>query len=239
MGATNYSLTEWTTVIFCALLFLLTAWRFQRRYRQEARRQRTLTWPRATAELAGETDELVIAARDRHGAPIFYHAELSVAYTFYARGEKFTGKALAPELCRFNPAEAKIFLRSLAKQRRYEVCYNPRDPGENYLTVGRPLLTNGKLLVYALVGIAFPGGLSQLVTTDLLPNTVLLLSGLLLGLVLLLVACYYTFQPVYDLGKLLQPTPPADELLDSLAEREGADAGAVMVKITNHPGSKN
>jgi membrane protein implicated in regulation of membrane protease activity len=191
------------------LLVLLVGWRFLRRFRQETRRQHILTWPRATAELAGAEDELVIAARDRHGVPIFYRAELNAPYTFYARGEKYSGERLAPELRRFNPAEAKVFLSALGRQRRYEVTYNPQDPAENYLTVGRPLLTNGKLLVFALIGVAVPLGLLALPFW---------LDGLVVFVVALFVACYYTFQPVYDLGKLLQPTPPMDELLERLAE---------------------
>jgi hypothetical protein len=223
MNPLHFLLTQLFIPLSLAVIFVLVAWRFYRRVRQESHRQRTLTWPRATAEL-GENDRLPPASRDQNGNVIFYRAELSEDYTFYARGEKYSGKQLAPGLTQLNAEQAKLFLAELGKHRRYEICYNPHDPNENFLTVGKPILTNSHLLLYGLLGVGLPLALYVFHTT-LSANETLLYGGLLVLASLLVVACYFLFKSVYNLGKLLLPTPPTDELLDSLAEREGVMVG--------------
>ena len=176
------------------LLFLLVALRFVRRVRQEGRRQRALTWPRATAVLTGQHDSLAVTAKTHLGVPIFYAARLEQPYTFYARGERHTGDRLAPELERLNPAEAKTFLQRLATHRRYEICYDPNDPENNYLTVGKDLLGNRHLLLYAILGVQLPLFLGFLYVADgaaFTPQLVQTFTWVFVGSVFLFLAFYF------------------------------------------------
>ena len=217
------------------LVFLLVLWRFVRRVGQEARRQRTLTWPRATAVLEPSTASLEPAATNKYGEVLFYHARLEEPYTFYARGEQFTGQRLTPELERLNPEESKLLLRALQKHERYQICYDPHDPENNYLTVGRHLLSNRSLLMYAIFGLVFPLLLAyfaywagQVSLQAELAVTAAFLSGATIFL-----AAYYASKSVLNVGTYLIPTPtrpalneapPKDELLESLGERLTAPA---------------
>ncbi|CAH1001493.1 hypothetical protein LEM8419_02396 [Neolewinella maritima] len=212
------------------LLFALVAWRFVRRATQEARRQRALTWPRATAVLNPETAGLEPAAANRLGDVLFYRARLREPYVFYARGERFTGHRLAPELERLNPEETKLFLRALQQHARYQICYDPNDPEHNYLTVGRHLLSNRSLLLYAVFGLALPACLLVIGVYGTPATLVqeLVIVGTVLGSTGVLLAAYYAAKSVLNVGTYLVPTPerpslpaaePPDELLESLAER--------------------
>lgn len=208
------------------LIFGLVLLRFVRRVAQERQRQRTLTWPRTTARLGESGDALKVSARDAMGVPIFYRAELVSPYTFYARGQRYTGDRLAPELERLNPAEAKLFLRGLSQHRSFEICYNPDDPTDNYLTVGKQLLRNRQLVMYVLVGVVLPAALAlRLVWGQWFSMPLSLFLMLLFGFFFFFVALYYSLQATPDLGALLIPTPapPAREAQenDLLASLEG------------------
>ena len=220
-------------------IFTLTAFRFVRRARQEGRRQRVLTWPRATAVLAEGENDLVAATADRYGETVFYRAELKQPYTFYARGERYTGSLLAPRLNQLNGSERKLFLRGLEQSRKFLVYFNPDDPHENYLTVGPSILTYGKEVAYVLAGVVYPILLGWFASPRFPPTyrlEVLMQGGLLIAALLL--ALYFLVLPPYDLGKLLTPVTGEeglgagaqerrsgphdvnrDSLLDSLAKR--------------------
>ena len=222
-------------IVVALLVFLLVAYRFLRRVGQEARRQRTLTWPRVTAVLEPNTAALEPAATNKYGEMLFYRAQLQEPYTFYARGEKFTGQRLAPELERLNPEETKLLLRALQKHERYQICYDPHDPENNYLTVGRHLLSNRSLLLYAFFGLVYPllvgyfgywAGQASL-------RAELAVIGAFLGGAIIFLAAYYASKSVLNVGAYLLPTPapsvgneapPHDELLESLQERVTAPA---------------
>ena len=233
--------------VVAILLFALVGWRFVRRVRQERRRQRALTWPRAGAVLTGDSDALVPAVTDKHGDVLFYHARLAEPYVFYARGERQTGQQLAPELERLNPEEAKLFLRELGKHRSYRVCYDPQYPERSYFTVGRHLISNRTLLLYAVFGVLLPGILlltSVPLTVLELPVQLFLYGGILAVLTLLL-ATYYAAKSVFNLGILLLPASTnaalpgiqsGDELLESLARRPPLSAkpsGAPTPQLTS------
>lgn len=213
-----------------AALFLFCARRFFRRARQEARRQRALTWPRATAALSGEPDALKVASVNHFKQPTRYHAELTEPYVFYARGERFTGHRLAPGLKRLTPADAGRFLRQLAEHRRYAVHFDPDDPRDNYLTVGNKLMTYGKQIMYLLFGVALPLALVFLgQTSDMGPTATALFLPILFFVPAIVAGVYFSAKRTGDLGSLLLPAyrEPArgsgrdapDELLQSLARR--------------------
>ncbi|WP_116126632.1 hypothetical protein [Lewinella sp. IMCC34183] len=221
--------------ILAALLFALCAVRFFRRARQEARRQRTLTWPRATATLTEDTDTLEVASVDRFDHPTFYRAELTESYVFYARGQRFTGRRLAPGLDRLNASEAGLFLKELAKHRTYEVQFDPRNPEDNYLTVGNELLNYGKQIMYLLYGTGLPALFIYLGgNSGGTPGATFIFVCLLLLGPALLAALYFSVKPLFNLGSLLLPvvqdqpgspeSRPGDDLLDSLARRPTAPA---------------
>ena len=198
------------------ILFALVAVRFVRRAFQEARRQRVLTWPRAVAQLPEGEDRLPGLSTDRFGETTFYRAELVKPYTFYARGQRYTGKRLAPRLQRLNAEEQHLFLRELAKQRKYEVFFNPDDPTDNYLTVGTPLLTYGKLFFYLTYGLGIPLGLVYLfVSGALLEERLLTLSLVLLIPVLILPGVVLLSLPILNVGGLLIPAHTADTVDDA------------------------
>ena len=229
-------------IVLAVFLFLVVGLRFVRRYRQEVRRQRALTWPRATAVLEDEPDELQVESHDGVGTPVFFRAQLRREYVFYARGQRFTGNQLAPELQRLNRAEAESFLNRLNRHRSYQVCYDPNEPSRNYLTVGRQLLGNGHLLLYATLGLAAPivlllldyGGHTR-VPDD--RTQLLVWVAILLGAVCAVM--YFVVKPIFDLGTLLEPTPPRfapdyeDELLGSLAKRPEPPAQREKVRADN------
>ena len=223
--------------VVAILLFALVGWRFIRRVRQERRRQRALTWPRAGAVLTGDEDALVPAVTNKHGDVLFYHARLAEPYVFYARGERQTGQQLAPELERLNPEEARLFLRELGKHRSYRVCYDPQHPERSYLTVGRHLISNRTLLLYAGFGVLLPGVLLWIGyhTDPMSIRIAYFMMGLLLGGAGLLLATYYAAKSVFNLGTLLLPASTTaalpgiqsgEELLESLARRSPASAAA-------------
>ena len=217
-------------IVVALLVFLLVAYRFLRRVGQESRRQRTLTWPRVTAVLEPNAAALEPAATNKYGEVLFYRAQLQEPYTFYARGEKFTGQRLAPELERLNPEETKLLLRALQKHERYQICYDPHDPENNYLTVGRHLLSNRSLLLYAFFGLIFPSILAFL-NLQGLPYSFkadLGITGVFLAGAIIFLAAYYASKSVLNVGAYLLPTPappveneasPHDALLESLQER--------------------
>ncbi len=222
-------------IIVALLVFLLVAYRFLRRVGQEARRQRTLTWPRATAVLEPGTAALEPAATNKYGEVLFYRAQLQEPYAFYARGEKFTGQRLAPELERLNPEETKLLLRALQKHERYQVCYDPHDPENNYLSVGRHLLSNHSLLLYAFFGLIFPllVGYFGYWAAQASLQAELMVTGAFLAGAIIFLAAYYASKSVLNVGTYLIPTPtppveneapPHDELLESLQERVAAPA---------------
>ncbi len=195
-----------TIQIAALFLFALSVLRFVRRATQEGRRQQVLTWPRATAVLEEGEDDLVPAAANRFGETTFYHAKLQRPYTFYARGERYTGKKLAPRLDWLNGSERAVFIKELHRCRKFEVYFNPDDPEENYLTVGKPILSYGKEIVYALYGLVFPTVLWWF-AADSFPHTrttdILAIAGFIIALLLLVI--YFLVQPIANPGKFLIP----------------------------------
>ncbi len=222
--------------LLALLIFCLSLLRFIRRVMQEMRRQRTLTWPRATGRLDGETDALRAASVNGEGNTTFYHAELEQPYTFYAQGKRYAGTRLAPGLERLNASEADLFLRELAKHRSYEVFFDPADPTENYLTVGSRLLSYGKQLLFLVYGLFVPAALWWWGTTAAPTTLATTLLSVTLGLLAALLALYYLIQPLFNLGKLLIPADSygpeeaEDALLQSLADRPAAPAHAPRAK---------
>ena len=218
-------------VLFATVLFALVVLRFVRRAVQEKRRQRVLTWPRAVAFLGDGPDQLPAVSTDRFGETTFYCAELAVPYTFYARGERYTGNRLAPRLKLLNASEHSMFLKQLAKSRQFEVYFNPHDPSDNYLTVGRPLLTYPKQVLYVIYGLLLPAALLWFGAGDFPPGLRWVLSfGIAVGMTMLVLVAYFFAQPLFDLGQLLLPKQesgdgaqvqdqPEDELLRSLETR--------------------
>ncbi len=224
--------------LLAVLLFGLSLLRFVRRVVQEMRRQRTLTWPRATGRLEGETDALRAASVNGEGNITLYHAELEQPYTFYAQGKRYTGTRLAPGLERMNASEAGLFLKELAKHRSYEVYFDPGNPTDNYLTVGGRLLSYGKQLLFLVYGLFVPAALWWRGTVAVPTTLAATVFGVTLGLLAALLALYYLVQPLFNLGNLLLPAsgygPPGteDELLKSLAERPPAGATPTKEKRT-------
>ncbi|MGB3798524.1 MAG: hypothetical protein WA952_01845 [Lewinella sp.] len=219
--------------IIIAIVVLLLSWiRFVRRARQEANRQRVLTWPRAVAILEEGEDRLRPGEANHLGETTFYRAELAQPYIFYARGKQYTGRWLAPKLVLLNVDETKVFLKGLSQSRKYEVYFNPDRPEENYLTIGRPILGYGKLWLFVIYGMLLPGALLWF-NSDGFPATqkltVLFIAAVVLAVILLVI--YFLAQPVFDLGKLLLPVTTTeselqeltrttdDELLTSLEDR--------------------
>ena len=120
------------SILFVLLLAVLTFLR----YRQERRRQLTLTWPRAPALLSDLPDTLLPEKRGALQQLAYYRAELVEPYVFYAHGKRYTGNRISPGVPDLERSVAKNFLETLAKSRRYYVYFNPDDPNESYLTVG-------------------------------------------------------------------------------------------------------
>ena len=217
--------------VLAILLFTLVTLRFVRRAFQEGRRQRVLTWPRAVAQLEEGEDRLPGISADRFGDTTFYQAELMVPYTFYARGQRYTGNRLAPRLTQLNASEQQLFLRDLATARKYFVHFNPDDPTENYLTIGQSLLSYGKMMGYLLYGLAVPLALLWFASDGFPEGSrwkilfVIILVIVLAGGVVGLLA-----QPLFALGRLLSPvgeesgTDGDDPLLESLANRPKTSA---------------
>ncbi len=205
---------------------------------QEVRRQRTLTWPRATATVEEEANALRAASVNGEGDTIFYPAELERPYTFYAHGERFTGNRLAPGLERLNASEAGLFLKELSKCRSFEVYFDPGDPADNYLTVGSPLLTYGRQWLFLVYGICVPAALWGMGSATAPGTLVTTLFSVTLGLLAALLALYYLMQPLFNLGTLLMPArrygpqEVEDPLLKSLAERPTAPATPAKTAVT-------
>ncbi|PPK88226.1 hypothetical protein CLV84_1191 [Neolewinella xylanilytica] len=194
------------------LILVLSSVRFVRRARQEANRQRVLTWPRAVAVLPEGEDRLGTAEANHLGETTFYKAELERSYVFYARGEKYSGKRLAPKLDLLNVDEAKVFLKGLSQCRKYEVYFNPDRPEENYLTIGKPILGYGKLWLFLVYGLLLPGVLLWFGTEGPDTQKLVVLFVVAVVVVLLLLVVYFLAQPVFDLGKLLLPVTSTDRV---------------------------
>ena len=217
--------------VLALLLFTLIVVRFVRRALQEGQRQRVLTWPRGVAHLEEGLDRLPGTSANRSGQTTFYRAELAVPYTFYARGQRHTGSRLAPRLTQLNASEEKLFLRDLAKARKYYVHFNPDDPTENYLTIGQSLLTYGKMTGYLLYGLAAPLALLWF-ASDYFPDgdPWKVLFVIILGIVLAGGVAGLLAQPLFNPGELLSPVREGDgadggdPLLESLANRPAAPA---------------
>ena len=139
-----------------ALLFGLMVIISTVRYRQELRRQRTLTWPRAAATLSDGPDTLLPRKRRGLQQLRYYHAELTEPYVFYAHGRRYTGRRIAPGIDDLEHSVALDFLENLEGRRRYYVYFNPDDPDESYLTVGGEIFGLGQVLFYSLSGMGVP-----------------------------------------------------------------------------------
>ena len=234
-----------TQVMAVWVSFLLVA-RFVRRAFQEASRQRVLTWPQATALLPTETPDLVAATADANGDTVFFYARLQQPYTFYARGQRYTGDRLAPRLEKVNGLERDLFLKGLRRHGKFAVYFNPDDPRENYLTVGQPLLTYGKQFLYVAYGLLLPAFLWWFGTDGFQHSKrldILASAGVIITLLLLVI--YWLALPPFDLSKLLVPArqedlgagaqenatrsdgESPDPLLASLAERPSPRAAEV------------
>ena len=223
--------------VLAILLFTLVTLRFVRRAFQEGRRQQVLTWPRAVAQLEEGEDRLPGISADRFGDTTFYQAELMVPYTFYARGQRYTGNRLAPRLTQLNASEQKLLLRDLGKARKYFVYFNPDDPTENYLTIGQSLLSYGKMIGYLIYGLAVPLALLWF-ASDAFPEGSRweILFVMVMGIVLAGGVVGLLAQPLFALGRLLSPAGEEiradrdDPLLESLANRPAAIAEGEKVR---------
>ena len=227
------------TQLLGVTLFLLFVLRFVRRAHQEGGRQRVLTWPQATAVLSTERPDLAPATADEYGDTVFYHARLQQPYTFYARGQRYTGDRLAPRLEKVNGLERDLFLKGLRRHEKFAVYFNPDDPRENYLTVGQPLLTYGKQLLYLAYGLLLPAFLWWF-GTDGFPHSerldILALAGVIITLLLQVI--YWLALPSFDLSKLLVPARQEDlgaEAQENAARSDGEFPDPLLASLAERP----
>ena len=147
----------------------------------------------------------------------YYHAALSEPYVFYARGERYIGRQLAPNRRVVTEDEAQALLKRMRPKRRYRIRFNPDNPTENYLTLGYDRVRYLELTLYLLIAVVLPFawlagrlGSFRLWLSGAL-EVLLLLYGPILGIIL-----YYWFNDERPLGNLLVEVCRKDDGLTDL-----------------------
>ena len=216
-------------IVLPMIYFLISTMIIGWRLRGAWRRQRALGWPVADATLPPEAIFLPPARKDAFRNVSYYRAELDKSYVFYARGERYTGRRLAPNLRVVTEDEARAFLKDLGNRRRFRIYFNPDDPNESYLTLGYNRMHYLEISLYLLLGGALPFTL----LAGLLGWLGFWLSGafiieLLLYVPIFSIMAYYWFNDERPLGRLLVEVGREE---DSLADLGGLPVARVADKL--------
>ena len=204
-------------IVLPIFYFLTSTILFGWRLRGALQRQRALGWPAADATLPPGAITFPPARKDMFRNVTYYQAALSEPYVFYARGERYFGRQLAPNRRVVTEDEAQALLKRMGPKRRYRIRFNPDNPTENYLTLGYDRARYWELGLYAAIGT----GLPFTVLAGRLGWLGLWLSGSLVVLLLLYVPIfvmmlYYCFNDERPLGRLLVEVGREDDGLADL-----------------------
>ncbi len=132
------------------LMFLFLAWRFQRVFSRERKRQAAFTWPTTRVRLPKAPLDIKAGPKKEAGL-------LTKAFHFFYRGESTPGNILVHNRPRLSNEQRQLILTKLEAQRdQLRVHFNPDAPNESALQIGYPELRWSKTLFYIFAGIIVP-----------------------------------------------------------------------------------